>query len=308
MQDLLALVEKHLGKSWVDVVGQLRDVNGLDDIAERLHQGDEAGAIQGVEDAARDFADATHTAYVDSGEAAAEWLSDKADAVVRFDVENKHAAAWAKQNEADLVREVTQEQRDLVHRVVADGVAAGRNPREVARDLRDSIGLTDYQARIVANYRAALEAGDWSNALGRDLTDGRDDRTIQRLMDSDKDLKAKQIDQMVERYRANWVAFRAETIARTEGLRCLHEGTEQLFRQAIDNGDVDGDKLTRQWNHASRGKNSRDDHEAMNGQEQSVGDPFELPGGDTIRFPGDPDADPSQTINCRCCLSTRLAV
>lgn len=302
MSRLLELLEKYLGGSWRDTIEQLRDANALEDIADRLHRGDVAGAVQGVEDAAAAFVSATQDAFDQGAEAAAKWLTSETGGAIRYDEENKHAVAWADDNSAELVREVTAEQKDMIRRVVRDGVAAGKNPREVARDIRDSIGLTDYQAQIVANYRKALESGDWADALGRELTHGGDDRMVQRAAAADKPLSQGQIDKAVDRYRANWVAFRAETIARTEGLRTLHAGTNQLFRQAIDNGDVDADSLTRQWNHASRGKNSRDTHEAIDGERRGVDEAFSI----GLMYPGDPDADPSDTINCRCVLSTRL--
>ena len=305
MQALLELLEKHLGGSWRSVIEHLRDTNELADVAARIERGDVAGAIQGVEDAAKAFAIETHAAYVDSGKAAAEWLDGEVDdKLIRFDVANHRAVTWAKQNTADLVREVTQEQKDLVRRVVSDGVAAGRNPRDVARDLRDSIGLTDKQAQYVANFRKALESGDWSDALGRELLNGNDERAIRAASAADRSLSSSRIDGIVERYRANWVKSRAETIARTEGLRCLHEGTEAMFRQAIDNGDVDADALVRTWNHGRRNKNSRDRHVAIDGEQRKIGEKFSI----GLMYPGDPSADASETLNCGCCLSTRMNV
>jgi hypothetical protein len=307
MRELVAEVERRLGGSWHDAIEHLRDINSIDDIADAVHRGDIDGAVQGVAQAAKAFAADEHGAYVDSGERAAAWLDSAVpDKLVRFDATNTRAVAWAKANQLDMVREVTGEQRDLIRRVIADGVAAGRNPREVARDLRDSSGLTDYQAKIVANYRTALESGDLAGALGRELSDGRDDRSVAAAMRDGRAIPQAQIDKMVERYRSNWVGFRAETIARTEGLRVVHQGTEEMFQQAVDNGDVDDDALEREWNHASVGKDPRESHEAMNGQKRGLGEAFESGDGASLKYPGDPDADPSETLNCRCVVSTRL--
>lgn len=307
METLLSAVERQLGGSWRDVVTYLRDHNDLDEVAERVKRGDVNGAIQGVEDAAAKFAVDTHAAYIDAGRRAAKWLDGEvADSIIRFDQMNARAAAWADRNQLELVHEVTNEQRDVMRRVIAEGVKDGDNPLEIARDLRSSIGLTDKQAQIVANYRRALESGDFGAALGRELTDGRSDRSVRAAMNAGRELTQQQIDTMVDRYRANWVGYRAETIARTEGLRVVHQGTEELFRQAIDAGDVAADALRREWHHSSVGKDSRPEHAAMNGQKRGIGEAFESGSGALLMYPGDPDADPGETVNCRCVLSTRM--
>jgi hypothetical protein len=306
MQDLLDLVERVLGKGWREVIEHLRDTNSIDDIAEHVHRGDYASAVQGVEDAAKAFADTEHAAYVESGQTAAAWLDGQVDDLIKFDAVNHRAVQWARRNEIELRGSIETEQKALISRVIADGVAEGRNPREVARDVRDSIGLTDYQARIVENYRKALQAGD-SSALDRELTDGRDDRTLAAAIRDQRSLSSDQIDKMVERYRSNWVGYRAETIARTEGLRVAHQGSREAFQQAIDGGHVEASQLERQWHHASGGKDPRPEHIEMNGQRRAMNEPFESGSGKELMYPGDPDADPSETLNCRCAVSTRLA-
>jgi hypothetical protein len=307
MARLLELVEKHLGESWLDVVRHLRDVNGLGEIAARIEASDVEGAIRGVEDAAAKFAADEHAAYIQSGRTAAASLDSEVEgALVRFDGTNDRAVRWAERNTLDKVREITGEQRDLIRRVIADGVREGRNPREVARDLRDSIGLTDYQSQIVANYRRALEQGDFSNALGRELTDGRDDRGVAAAQRAGTPLPAERIDGMVERYRSNMVAYRAEMLARTEALRVAHQGTREAFQQAVDRGHVEADALERQWHHSSGGKDPRPEHRAMNGQRRGLDEPFTSGSGAELMFPGDPSADASETAGCRCAVSTRL--
>lgn len=307
MQALLDLVEKHLGASWRAVVEHLREVNGLNDVARRIEDGDVEGAIHGVEDAAKAFAIDMHAAYVESGTTAAESLDAQIDgALVRFDATNNRAASWADQNTLDKVREVTQEQRDMLRRVHSDGVAAGLNPKDIARDMRDSIGLTDYQAQIVQNYRRALVQGDYADALARELSDGRSDRSVAAAQNAGTALKPEQIDTMVERYRQNWIGYRAETIARTEGLRVAHQGTREAFQQAIDGGHAEAEQLEREWHHTSAGRHPRATHAEMDGQKRGMDEKFESGSGAELLYPGDPDADPSETANCRCAVSTRL--
>ena len=306
VEKLIALLERHLGGSWREIIERLVADNAIDDIAARLHRGDYDGAVKGVEDAATQFAEAQVVAFGHAGDTAAGWLSDATGSAIRYDETNHAAVAWAERNQLELVREFTDEQRGLVRRIITDGVRAGENPREMAKEIRESIGLTDYQAQVVANYRTALESQDWNNALGRELTDGRSDRSVAAAQRADRALSSDQIDTMVERYRRNMVAFRAETIARTEALRVAHQGTDELFRQAIARGDVEADSLVREWHHTSAGKDPRPQHEEMNGQTRKVGEAFESGTGARLMYPGDPSAGPSETVNCRCCVSTQL--
>lgn len=306
MADLIALVEKHLGVSWSDIVEWLRENNSLDDIAARLQAHDITGAIASLDTAAERFAADVHAGYVQAGQKAAVWLDGKADGLIRFDVTNERAVAWAEQNRLDLVRGFTQEQRTVARQVIVDGVQAGANPREIARDLRGSVGLTPSQADAVASYRRALEAQDYANALGRQLSDGRSDKTIAAAQRRDAALTPEQIDQAVDRYRSNFVAYRAEVIARTESLRAVHAGNEELFRQAIARGDIHADQLTRTWNAAHDGR-VRPSHRAMDGQERKLGQKFETGDGVLIAYPGDPSAPIDETAQCRCAISTTFA-
>lgn len=307
MQDLVSIIERRLGVSWGDVIEWLRQQNGLDELERRLATGDMASIVQSVDEAAAKFAADIHAGYVHAGQETAKWLDGEVeDGLIRFDVANTRAAAWADKNAATLVRGLTTESRETVRQVIADGVRAGANPREIARDLRDSIGLTPSQAQAVANYRTQLETGDYSGALDRALSGAHSDRTIAAAQRADRALTSDQIDLAVERYRSNYVSYRAEVIARTEALRAVHAGNHELYRQAIERGDVDADQLTREWNHAGHGRNSRPGHVEMQDQERGIEEPFENPlTGARLMYPGDPDADVSETACCRCAASTR---
>lgn len=306
MQSLIADVSRQLGEAWTDTVEQIRDANTLAQIEDRIKAGDIVGAVTGIEEAAKDFVDAEHDAYGTAGDAAAEWLTTESGISVAYEPTNAYASTWAARNKLDLIREVTDEQRATLRAIHSAGVAAGRTPAQIAKEMHDSIGLTDAQTAIVENYRRALEAGDFSNALGRALSDGRSDRSVAAAQSNGKALTPAQVDTAVERYRSNWISYRAETIARTEGQRVAHQGTRDLMRHAISTGGIAADDLQREWNHAHGGTQSRSGHEAMNHQKRGLEEAFENPlTGARLQYPCDPDADPSETLNCRCCVSTR---
>lgn len=308
MTTLLALVEKHLGSEWLEVVKYLRQRNGLEDVAARIDAGDVDGAIQGVEDAAAKYATAIDAAYREAATQQAGWLDDQVStALIRFDQTNPYAVKWAEQNQLDLVRGLTEEQRQTMRQVLAEGIKRGDNPLTVARELRESVGLTPTQEQWVSNYRRALETGDWTDAGGRELTDGRLDRTLARLERDGGAMKPEQIDRAVSYYREQMHQFRARTIARTEGLRALHEGSEEAIRQAIASGDVEADSLIREWNHAAYTRRSRRGHIEMDGEQRKVGEVWTNPmTGVSLRYPGDPAAGGGETANCRCVLGTRM--
>lgn len=313
MQKLLDLVERTLGSSWIDIVEWLRQHEALDQVDALLADGDYAGVLHAVEtaaaQAAEKFATDVHAGYTEAGQQEAAWLGDETDAVVRFNAANPRAAAWAQQNQYELVQGISQEQRELIHRVIADGVTNGVNPRELARDIKDSLGLTPDQSDWVTSYRRSLESQDYANALSRALSDGRSDRSIEAAANRGDALTAEQIDQAVERYRQNVIGYRAETIARTEALRAVHQGSDELFRQAIDNGDVEHADLEGEWVPGPATAHARILHRTSDllAQRPHVGDPFELDDGTRMLYPGDPAGGAKHNANCRCTRAVRYA-
>jgi len=308
MAKLLAIIEKALGASWLDVSDWLRSQNSLDAIEERLIRGDVQGVVKEVEQAARMFAAETHGAFTTAGKAGAKWLDAQpalADKLVRFDVTNARAIRAAQRNELEWVVGVTNDTRTMAHTAIIEGQRRNANPREVARDIREGLGLTAEQSRHVANYRRALESGDFANAMGRELHDARSDRMLRRLAGEDGSLTPAQIDKMTEQYRRNYIAYRAETIARTESARNAHAGLDEALTQAVERGEIDAESLVKEWIHAGRGR-SRADHVAMDGKTVRFGEAFAMPDGARMKYPGDPAGGAANTANCRCTFATTI--
>lgn len=97
---------------------------------------------------------------------------------------------------------------------------------------------------------------------------------------------------------------RAKTIAQTERTRALN-GTRvsEAIRQYLTDYDkaVQGHRKRPevpvfQWVNPLRAKEPRHMHVAISGDRREVGEEF-LPG---LRYPGDPNAPPSETVNCHC--------
>ncbi len=302
MMRLLALVEKHLGNEWVGSVEWLRslDTNSIDEIERRLIAGDIAGVVKEVESAALRFAAETHSQYVRAAETGSKWLDDQVtDRLIRYDQTNPRAIERARRNQLELVQGMTEDARQTVRSVVVEGSRTGANPREMARDIRQSIGLTPSQEQAVRNYRRALESGDYANATGRALHDGR------FKPKPGAELSPEQIDKMTERYRQNYIAYRAETIARTESAKNVHEGLADAYKQAIDRGDITPDQLVKEWIPGPRTQHARPTHHAAEllRQRPKMDEAFDV-GGVRMMFPGQGPVD--ETANCRCTFGTTL--
>lgn len=113
---------------------------------------------------------------------------------------------------------------------------------------------------------------------------------------------------LVERIRkvADMTLARAKTTAQTERTRALN-GTR--ISDAIRQYQADYDKAVKghrkrpdlprfQWINPRTAKEPRHEHVAISGDVREVGEEF-LP---SLRYPGDPQAPASQTVNCHCCV------
>jgi hypothetical protein len=110
---------------------------------------------------------------------------------------------------------------------------------------------------------------------------------------------------MVDRYRERYIKHRSEVIARTEALRAVHQGVDEMFEQAFEAGTLDPNELDREWDDSVDAR-VRHSHSFMNGQRRSVKEPFLSGNGNLIMYPGDPSAPASDSIQCRCAVVTNF--
>jgi hypothetical protein len=206
------------------------------------------------------------------------------------------AEAAAQTMALDRYRTLATELRPVLRGVVADGIAAGQNPRVVAQAVRNVVGFTDYDRQIIASFRESLESGDFSAALRRTLRDRRSDAVLRRLAAaSDGALQPAQVERMVAAYERTLLNWRAETWARTAALDATRTGQLTAWQAAIDRGAIEG-PLVKRWVTRLDGR-EREGHRAANGQTVPWGQPFydpsisayvQIPGRGTYNcFPGD---------------------
>lgn len=299
-------VEPQFRAEVLAVIRTIQDRYTLGQLSDLIQSGRVEEAMRFVEVAARRLGAAWQGTYQSAGAETALAVNRSIGSfAVSFDMTNTRAITAARANQIRLVREFSTEQRRATRQALLEGITRGANPIEQARNFRDSIGLTSYQERAVANYRRALEMGS-SQALERQLRDRRFDRTVARAIEGEAPLSRGQIDTMVERYRERYVKYRSEVIARTESMSAAAEGARESYIQAVESGDLSPQRVTRTWNTAGD-KRVRDSHETMDGQTVGYDEPFTTGSGHRVRYPGDPAAPPEERIQCRCSVSTRIA-
>lgn len=220
---------------------------------------------------------------------------------VSFDPTWPRAVEIMRSNRLSFVREFTRAQRESTRAALVDSFRTGSGPKQVARALRDSIGLTNTQMNAVANYQRLLESGD-AEALSRNLRDRRFDPSVARAIDDGEPLGAARITRMVDQYRNRYLQYRGETIARTEALSTTSLAQQESMEQVIEQIGMPRGSVQRTWN-ATKDARTRDTHSEMDGQVRGLLESFVSPSGAQLLYPGDPAAPASERINCRCVLT-----
>lgn len=313
---LIATLEVRLRDEFLAAVTRLKDAIDVRALADALAAGriDVALAILNDQLIARGFdplRDAVVGGAITAAQSTATAISPLAvpglgALEVRFNVLNPKTAQFLDRYAFNLIQRLTTETREAVKQTITEGVTAGINPRDVARDVRDHIGLLPSQERAVQNFRRLLNERD-AEALTRALRDRRFDATVRRAIRTGRPIANDKVERMVERYRARYLAYRAETIARTEAARANAVGNHAFWQQQIDEVLVTEDRILRKWVYTADGR-ARHAHVTIptrNPRGVGFAQPFDTELGPLL-FPGDPNGAAANTINCRCTVIYRV--
>lgn len=307
-EQLLSSQEADLRKAFAVFARDARSDQTLKAINDKLASRDYGGALRIVDQFVMRLGTTIPQVFQQAGREEIEALKGKfagGTAVsLAFDPTDPRTAALMRQNQLRFIRDFTQEQRRAVRRALSEAYEAGAGTLEAARTIQRSIGLTEAQVVAGENYARALEEGS-REALDRALRDRRFDRTVSRAIRLGKPLAAEAILRMVSRYRDRQLASRAETIARTEGVRISNIARREALTQALETMGVSKTQVRRTWN-SSDDKRTRDSHRSMDGQEVGMEEPFKSGAGHSLMFPGDPSAPAEEVINCRCVVTHRV--
>lgn len=304
IEALLARYEPKLRRRFRQVLSRVHDRWTVAQLEAALEGGTIGEVLDDLEKAAATFAAQTEAVTVIVAQEVSAQLAEKLDTLVSYDVTNARAVDALRRNRARLVQGLRAEQREVIADALAEQTAGGINPRQQAVAIRDTLGLTREQARWVRAYRRRLESLD-RRALELKLRDARYDGTVARAIDQGQSLTSAQVDKLVTRYHERALKYRAEVVARTEALRAVHQGAEEGYQQAVDDGTLDADRLVCTW-HAGSIPRTRHWHASMRGQKRRWGQAFTSGLGNALRYPCDPDAPAEDSVQCRCAKSTRV--
>ena len=307
LERLQSQITNRIERGFKAMVREAQDANPIADIEARLRAGDYDRLLVGIDDAADKLGIEVNTGYVQAGQKMSRAIDSQIDAKHTFDVADEDAVGWMTDQAETLTQAMVSEQQQVARQIAEDGKARGWSTKEIAEEIRSSIGLNSQQADFIASYRNALEGGKYANALNRELADGRYDNVIERAQAGIANMTEDQIDAMVDKYRGNWVKARGEFVGNMEGQSAMNAGISQSVDQAIGTGDVDPSWVSKTWITMDDGK-VRPSHRTMDGQTVAIDDNFTSGYGVELRYPGDEDADASETANCRCLMSVSVDV
>jgi hypothetical protein len=308
LADELFAISSEIKIEFLDAIAELSDAVDGAAIIEYLRNGEIVEAIAVVSpqifgDALTPLSEQITGAALNSGKNAGKQIPT--ERVFSFGKPNPATVEFLRNYRFDLIQQLSDEGRKAVALTITQGMKDGLNPITIARDVRANIGLTERQAQAVINYRRALESGT-AASLTRQLRNRTFDASVLRAAQSGVALSQSQIDKMVAAYQKRYLKYRAETIARTEGARAQSFGNHEAWQQAIDNEVVSQDDIVREWiyTHDPKVRHAHKTIMEMNPNGVGWGEPFKSELGD-IMYPGDPDAEAANTINCRCAVFLR---
>lgn len=136
---------------------------------------------------------------------------------------NPRAVLWAQGYTETLVKDLGDQSREALRATITTGFTQDLPPREIARELRNVIGLTPRQAASTQKYRERLQEEGVSG-----------------------------IERKVERYADRQIRNRAEMIARTESIHAVSEAQRLTYEAAYEDGLLPRE-TGRQWLTAGEG-------------------------------------------------------
>lgn len=317
---LMETWEPRLKSAFLSAVKDLRDRVDVRGLTALLKAGDVEGAIRfvGLDPVAfRPVALAIEQAFEAGGRDAMEGIGLRIAPL--FDVRAPTADQWLRGHTTDLIRQITEDQRQVIRTILAplrsglDPMLTGETPQKLALDLvgrlnratghREGgvLGLDSQKVEWASNYADELASGD-PKALTRRLRSRNFDRTVEKAIREGRSIPPEMQAKMVAAYRNRALALRARTIAENEASTALHAAQAEAWEQAIRRGAVEEGQVRRFWL-TSQDERVRRSHRLIPGMNKDgVGlhQPFQTPHGPTMQ-PGW-----SFEPGCRCRVRVRV--
>ena len=240
----------------------------------------------------------------------------------RFDARNLRAENWVRSKSAELISEITEDQRSAVSRHLTRALEQNTAPRTAALELvgrvnRSTgrrqggiIGLHSNHADAVARAFDGLVSGDpalMRDYLSKGLRNRTFDREVMRAIQEGKAISPNRAREITGKYADRLLRHRGESIARTELLQSLHAVQDEGLDQLVESGKARAEHIEEEWD-AAIDLATRPSHAAMDGQKRKHGKPFQTGEGYLMLRPGDRSlgAPAKEIIRCRCRKIVRI--
>lgn len=202
----------------------------------------------------------------------------------------------------DVIRQNVERMTEETRAMARDMVMAGVGRREVAKRIRESIGLSRAQQGYVDSMRRRLESNDASELRailnGNTLRDKRFDPAIKKAIANieagkSSGLSARKIEDMTSGYTRKLIRKRAQDVAAAEAIQYAEASKFEAVNQT-------GRPVTKTWRHSRIWLRARVDHVMMNGVSvEGLETPFNV-SGTLMQYPHDPAGGARHNANCRC--------
>lgn len=164
--------------------------------------------------------DAMRPGYItivsEAGQLTQELLNKEFGIQLSFNVRNPHVQGFIEKEVGALIRDVAEQAKSTVKDIISDAFQYGGHPYETAVQIREYIGLTDSQYRMVR-------------------------KRFQAMVDNGMPMEEAYAQSIL--YRDYLVKRRAEVIARTETIRAANGGQQVAWELAI--AQLDG--MQKKW-------------------------------------------------------------
>lgn len=205
----------------------------------------------------------------------------------------------AKRNRANLIKNLSRQQRSLIRAVLIGNIRAHRTIEEIIEEVKNHIGLTYDQAKVLDSYRTSLNQREEMAALDKNLLDGGYDGMVKGA--PIEKLTPKQINRMVSAYSYVLQLARASVIAATESLKLVNQARMLATNLFAELAGLDTKRRVKTWIRTTSAE-PRENHLDLAGTTIPADEPFVSPNGVRFMFPGDTSlgAPLSEIIQCKC--------
>ena len=145
-----------------------------------------------------------------------------------FNVTDPRAASWAAARSGELVVQVSDSIRSEIRSLITNSFVNQIDPREIARQLSQTVGLHDR----------------WAQAVTKTYDRNFNDFLTQGYSPSDAMDAANRV---AETYRGRLLRSRGEMIARTEVMTAANQGRAISWEQAADSGLINRATSEKEW-------------------------------------------------------------